>query len=62
MIRNALGLLFFVFICKVAFQAQSFAEHQNVPKALLLGSLAPAEPIPSSRINTNKIIAAIRRE
>jgi hypothetical protein len=62
MIRHAVALLFLGFLFKIAFQAQEYKEFDGVPKSLILSSLAPEQPIPSGRIDTHKIIAAIRKE
>jgi hypothetical protein len=33
-----------------------------VPTSLLLGSISTAQPIPSGRIDTRRIVTAIRKE
>lgn len=61
LIRHFVALLLFVFVCKVAIQAQEFKEYSGVPKALLLDSLAPEAGIPSREFNVKPIISAIQR-
>ncbi len=62
LIRHAVALLLIIFICKIALEAQSYTELNGVPKSLLLGSISPEAPIPSTQIDTKKIIAAIRNQ
>jgi hypothetical protein len=60
LLRHAIALLLFGFVCKLAIQAQNNDDANSVPKALLLGSLAPSQAIPSGRIDARPIIAAIK--
>ena len=62
LIRHAIALLLFSFICKVAVQAQESDDNNGVPKSLLLGSLSPQQPIPSGKFDARRISAAIRNE
>ncbi|MGZ3651393.1 MAG: hypothetical protein ACXVB9_19155 [Bdellovibrionota bacterium] len=62
LIRHAIALLLFTFICKVALQAQNTEENNGVPKSLLLGSMTSRQPIPTGQIDARRIIAAIRNE
>ena len=62
LIRHAVALLLLTFFCRLAFQAQETDDASGVPKSLLLGSLNPQQAIPSGKIDTRRIIAAIRRE
>lgn len=58
-IRHFVALLLLFFVCKVAFQAQSYREDTGVPKALLLDSLAPNAGLPQG-FNVKPIINAIQ--
>ncbi len=62
LIRHAVALLLVGFVCKVVLQAQAYRDFNGVPKSLLLGSLAPEAPIPSSEIDARQIINAIRNQ
>lgn len=62
LIRRTMAILFFVFVCKIALQAQAYSEPSEAPKSFLLISIAPERPIPSARIDATKIIAAIRND
>lgn len=61
-IRHVIAAFIFCFACKVALQAQASDDHSGVPKSLLLGSLSTAQPIPSGKIDTSRIVTAIRKE
>jgi hypothetical protein len=61
-IRHAIAVFIFCFACKIALQAQASEDFNGVPKSLLLGSISTAQPIPSGRIDTRRIVTAIRKE
>jgi hypothetical protein len=61
-LRHAIALFLLAFVCKIAVQAQESNDNSGVPKSLLLGSLAPQQPIPNGKIDARRIIAAIRNE
>jgi hypothetical protein len=62
LLRHAIALPLVGFLCKLAVEAEDGDAGSGVPKSLLLGSLAPEQAIPAGRIDTRRIIMAIRKE
>ncbi len=62
LIRHFVALLVLAFIFKIAIQAQEPTDHDSVPKSLLLSSLNTAQPIPNGKIDTQRIIATLRKQ
>jgi hypothetical protein len=61
-IRHVLAAFIFCFACKVALQAQASEDNSSVPKSLLLSSMSTAQPLPTGKIDTRRIVSAIRKE
>lgn len=60
-IRHAIALLMFLFVFRLAIQAQAHQPPPNLPKSVLLSRLAKNDPIPS-RLDQTPILKAISQE
>lgn len=60
--HHIVAFLVLAFILKIFIQAQDTQSNDGVPKSLLLSSLSTAQPIPASKIDTTRIMSALRKE
>lgn len=62
LLRHLIALFLVGFICKIAIQAKENGGNSGVPKALLLGRIAPQQPLPSGRIDDRQVVVAIEKQ
>lgn len=61
-IRHAIAVLLFLFVFRLAMQAQDHDSEVTLPKAVLLSRLSDGDPIPSAAFDKSSLLKVIEND